>query len=284
MRVWHVLSLVCVFAVVAATSVPPPTPTHPLAPSSSGYALPPVPSSGLFFIDGSKSKHELLRAALTERGWRETKRGISFGFKVGHSSQLHRARHAHTQQWTWSKDRLGVPSNRTLLNHFVNFPSLCTKSGLLASLRASLSRSAMNAFVPRAFLSQSEMGEWQADVATTIGACNASTGDSAQPSIDCGPVAQGALWIAKPAEGTRGVGIAVFNQPAELSRFVAGRDFVVQKYAERPLLVFGRKIDLRQFVLVTSLEPLVVFVSDDCYVRFASGVVRFVCLCVMQAH
>merc|ERR1711991_1197340 len=85
----------------------------------------------------------------------------------------------------------------------------------------------------------------------------------------------GSMWIAKPAVGTRGVGIRVFNNLRLMELFLqeqqaAGVDYVVQKYIERPLLIHGRKFDIRIFVLVVSLDPLVVFLNTDCYVRFAS--------------
>ncbi len=40
--------------------------------------------------------------------------------------------------------------------------------------------------------------------------------------------------------------------------------------AERPLTVMGYKFDIRLFVLVTSLDPLVVFVNENFYLRFTS--------------
>ena len=45
----------------------------------------------------------------------------------------------------------------------------------------------------------------------------------------------------------------------------------MQKYVENPFLVNNRKFDLRQWVLVTSWEPLDVFVFDTCYLRLCSA-------------
>jgi hypothetical protein len=47
--------------------------------------------------------------------------------------------------------------------------------------------------------------------------------------------------------------------------------FIVQKYVERPLLIDGLKFDIRQFVLVASLDPLVIFINDDFYLRFTTS-------------
>eukprot|EP00438_Fugacium_kawagutii_P035629 Skav226843 [mRNA] locus=scaffold1741:244972:248696:- [translate_table: standard] len=47
---------------------------------------------------------------------------------------------------------------------------------------------------------------------------------------------------------------------------------IVQKYVERPLLLFsGRKFDLRQWVLVRSVQPLKVFVFSECYLRLCNS-------------
>jgi len=46
---------------------------------------------------------------------------------------------------------------------------------------------------------------------------------------------------------------------------------LVQRYIERPLMMFGgRKFDIRQWVLVRSISPLRIFLFSECYLRLCS--------------
>jgi len=44
----------------------------------------------------------------------------------------------------------------------------------------------------------------------------------------------------------------------------------VQEYLDSPLLVENKKFDLRIYVLVTSVDPLIAFIADEAMVRFCT--------------
>lgn len=46
--------------------------------------------------------------------------------------------------------------------------------------------------------------------------------------------------------------------------------FIVQEYIDKPLLLDGYKFDLRVYVLITSCDPLRIFLFNDGLVRLAT--------------
>merc|ERR1719507_2593833 len=75
-------------------------------------------------------------------------------------------------------------------------------------------------------------------------------------------------WIVKPPALARGEGIKVINKWSQIPKT---RPLVVQRYVARPYLINDTKFDLRLYLLVTSVNPLRIYLYDDGLVRFASN-------------
>ncbi|VVD04393.1 unnamed protein product, partial [Leptidea sinapis] len=74
-------------------------------------------------------------------------------------------------------------------------------------------------------------------------------------------------WIVKPAASSRGRGIYIVNTPEQIPK---GESVVVAKYIDKPLLIGGHKCDLRLYVCVTSIDPLLIYLYEEGLVRFAT--------------
>ena len=85
------------------------------------------------------------------------------------------------------------------------------------------------------------------------------------------------VWIVKEVGSSCGRGITLCSSIRELFECVRDMNFkcIVQKYIERPLLLrTSRKFDIRQWVLVTSLQPLKVFGFSEFYCRLSNQTYR----------
>lgn len=75
------------------------------------------------------------------------------------------------------------------------------------------------------------------------------------------------LWIVKPHNLSRGRGIYIIDDVSEVQLDEVA---VVSKYIANPLLINGNKFDLRIYVLVTSIDPLRIYVFKEGLARFAT--------------
>ncbi|CUF24506.1 tubulin-tyrosine ligase, putative, partial [Bodo saltans] len=103
--------------------------------------------------------------------------------------------------------------------------------------------------------------------------------------------APGKRYIWKPSRGSCGRGIMISRSGAEDNSWrlimkeidykasdttapdmarIPYMSYVVQEYIENPLIVDGRKLDLRLYVGVTSFDPLTVYLHNEGLVRFAA--------------
>ena len=90
----------------------------------------------------------------------------------------------------------------------------------------------------------------------------------------------GTIWIMKPTGSAQGKGIFLFSKLQQINDWkkdhnwkegnAQAANYVVQRYIHNPQLIGGKKFDLRLYVLVTSYNPLVVYMYRSGFARFSS--------------
>lgn len=79
------------------------------------------------------------------------------------------------------------------------------------------------------------------------------------------------IWIVKPGNLSRGRGIHCVNKLSPvLTQCEENNYIIVQKYIENPLIILNRKFDIRQWVLVTNINPLTLWMWEQPYLRFGA--------------
>lgn len=197
-----------------------------------------------------------------------------FWLQQGHATELaqralqqHGWAHTEGSDWTlaWTLD---LPAAATFaeagtgrwVNHLRGIAALTVKSHLCHTLRdaehaaAAAGGGALYKFAPQTFVLPAEWDEW-------------TRARAWDPD---------AVWIQKPADSSRGRGVALVGQPddvrAEL-RQGNGRlegSLVVQRYVANPHLLDGYKYSLRFYVLITSIAPLIAYLFEDGFTKLAS--------------
>ncbi|KEG10997.1 putative tubulin tyrosine ligase [Trypanosoma grayi] len=76
------------------------------------------------------------------------------------------------------------------------------------------------------------------------------------------------IFIIKPSASSCGRGIHLYHGMPPMPTGV--RQMVCQRYVGNPMLIYGRKFDLRLYCVVTSFDPLRIFLFDEGLVRFAA--------------
>ncbi|NWR71244.1 TTLL5 polyglutamylase, partial [Centropus unirufus] len=74
-------------------------------------------------------------------------------------------------------------------------------------------------------------------------------------------------WIVKPVASSRGRGVYLVNSPNQI---VLEDNILVSRYINNPLLIDDFKFDVRLYVLVTSYDPLVIYLYEEGLARFAT--------------
>nr|XP_014340386.1 PREDICTED: tubulin polyglutamylase TTLL13 isoform X3 [Latimeria chalumnae] len=74
-------------------------------------------------------------------------------------------------------------------------------------------------------------------------------------------------YICKPDSGSQGKGIFITRNPKDIK---SGEHMICQQYISKPFIIDGFKFDLRIYVLVTSCDPLRIFIYREGLARFAT--------------
>lgn len=87
------------------------------------------------------------------------------------------------------------------------------------------------------------------------------------------------MWI-KPASKAQGKGIFLVSKLQQVKKWSTPNNFnakeiqqdpyVISRYIDKPLLIGGKKFDLRLYVLVTSFRPLKAYLYDQVFCRFCN--------------
>lgn len=89
-------------------------------------------------------------------------------------------------------------------------------------------------------------------------------------------------WILKPTGKSQGEGIFLINKLSKLKKwsreskkylqhqFTNKDSYVISRYIDNPLLIGGKKFDLRIYVLVTSFRPLKAYMFRNGFCRFCT--------------
>ncbi|XP_014241148.1 probable tubulin polyglutamylase TTLL1 isoform X1 [Cimex lectularius] len=88
-------------------------------------------------------------------------------------------------------------------------------------------------------------------------------------------------WIMKPVGKSQGAGIFLINKLSKLKRWsreakapfnpsVVKESYIISRYIDNPLLIGGKKFDMRLYVLVTSFRPLKAYLFKLGFCRFCT--------------
>ncbi|XP_077179388.1 tubulin polyglutamylase TTLL5 isoform X2 [Paroedura picta] len=180
-----------------------------------------------------RTDSRLVRSLLTAHGFRE----------------VHPSSNEYNLMWTGSHLKPYVLRTLTdiqKVNHFPRSYELTRKDRLYKNINRMQQTYGFKTFhvLPQTFILPAEYQEF----------CNSYTKDR-------GP------WIVKPVASSRGRGVYLINSPNQIS---PEENILVSRYISNPLLIDDFKFDVRLYVLVTSYDPLVVYLYEEGLARFAT--------------
>ncbi|XP_061486507.1 tubulin polyglutamylase TTLL7 isoform X4 [Rhineura floridana] len=183
------------------------------------------------------TKYEIVRVVMEEMGYVKTRDDDE------------------TANLIWSdcavqQEKIAELRNYQRINHFPGMGEICRKDFLARNMTKMIkSQPQEYSFIPRTWIFPAEHTQFQNYVKELKRKRRQKT------------------FIVKPANGAMGHGISLTRNAEKLH---SQEHLIVQEYLDKPFLMEGYKFDLRVYILVTSCDPLKIFLYHDGLVRMGT--------------
>ncbi|XP_039176949.1 tubulin polyglutamylase TTLL7 [Crotalus tigris] len=183
------------------------------------------------------TKYEIVRIAIEEMGFVKTRDDDE------------------TANLIWSdcavqQEKIADLQNYQRINHFPGMGEICRKDFLARNMTKMIKSQPQDySFIPRTWIFPAEFTQFQNYVKELKRKRRQKT------------------FIVKPANGAMGHGISLVRNAEKLH---SQEHLIVQEYLDKPFLMEGYKFDLRVYILVTSCDPLKIFLYNDGLVRMGT--------------
>ncbi|KAM6264973.1 tubulin polyglutamylase TTLL7 isoform 5-T7 [Spheniscus humboldti] len=228
--------------------LPPPAPTdnHGTAPLTLSSELPYQSTikrkvrkkkNGVITANVAGTKYEIVRVVIREMGFVKTRDEDETANLIWSDSAV-------------QQEKIAELRNYQRINHFPGMGEICRKDFLARNMTKMIkSQPQEYSFIPRTWIFPAEYTQFQNYVKELKKKRRQKT------------------FIVKPANGAMGHGISLIRNGEKLQ---AQDHLIVQEYLDKPFLMEGYKFDLRVYILVTSCDPLKVFLYHDGLVRMGT--------------
>ncbi|CAK6441284.1 unnamed protein product [Pipistrellus nathusii] len=148
------------------------------------------------------------------------------------------------------QEKIAELQNYQRINHFPGMGEICRKDFLARNMTKMIKCRPLDyTFIPRTWIFPAEYTQFQNYMKELKKKRKQKT------------------FIVKPANGAMGHGISLIRNGDKLP---SQDHLIVQEYIDKPFLMEGYKFDLRIYILVTSCDPLKIFLYHDGLVRMGT--------------
>ncbi|KAJ8277796.1 hypothetical protein GJAV_G00080150 [Gymnothorax javanicus] len=183
------------------------------------------------------TKYEIVRIAIGEMAFLKTRDEDETANLIWNDSAV-------------QHEKIAELRNYQRINHFPGMGEICRKDCLARNMAKMIkSQPQEYSFIPKTWIFPAEHTQFQTYAKELRRKRKQKT------------------FIVKPANGAMGHGISLIRNCEKLP---AQDHFIVQEYLDKPFLMEGYKFDLRIYILVTSCDPLRIFLYNDGLVRMGT--------------